>query len=230
VITSAAAKRFWASVDTSAGLTGCWPWLGRIGTLGYGVLTVAQYPFTAHTIAYELLVGPVPAGLTLDHRCHTDDASCPGGNTCPHRHCVNPAHLEPVTALENVLRGRGPSAVNARKTHCMRGHAFDADNTTIRLGGGRECRACNRQRQEAALVALNGRQVSEGGQAHVCVRCDRVFPTAKSHHIHLVKAHPGPETDAELREIRLAIGRASWRRSEGRRQALRDEQAATAGL
>ena len=53
---------------------------------------------------YELVVGPIPEGMTIDHRCH-DRASCSGGPACLHRRCVNPAHLELATQRDNMLRG-----------------------------------------------------------------------------------------------------------------------------
>jgi hypothetical protein len=84
--------RFWPKVDQSGGPDSCWPWLNRRKD-GYGMFSrdrVTQV--RAHRVAYELVVGPIPAGLTLDHLCVV-------------RHCVNPAHLEPVTAIENVVRG-----------------------------------------------------------------------------------------------------------------------------
>jgi hypothetical protein len=55
----------------------------------------------AHRFAYELLVGPIPEGLVIDHLCRN-------------RRCVNPAHLEPVTAEENWRRGDAPSAISTR--------------------------------------------------------------------------------------------------------------------
>jgi HNH endonuclease len=90
----------------------------------------------AHRLAYILEIGPVPAGLTLDHLCR-------------HRACVNPAHLEAITNHENILRGAGASAQHARQTHCVNGHPFDAVNTYIRktVGRpGRECKECSRLR------------------------------------------------------------------------------------
>jgi HNH endonuclease len=97
----------------------------------------------AHVAAWELFVGPVPDGKVLDHLCH-DPESCPGGLTCPHRSCVRLDHLAPVTNAENVLRGAGPTAINARKTHCHRGHEFTPENTYLNPKGSRECRTCKR--------------------------------------------------------------------------------------
>ena len=86
---------------------GCWPWRGTIADNGYGRLSLGYSSVPAHRFSYELHVGTVPEGHVLDHLCHTRDASCPGGSTCPHRRCVNPVHLEPVPHPENCRRGVG---------------------------------------------------------------------------------------------------------------------------
>ena len=121
---------------------GCWVWNGTINRGGYGVLTVGgrcgakKY---AHRVAYELFVGPIPKGKELDHLCRN-------------RWCVNPSHLEPVTRRVNIIRGIGPQilgALNGTKTHCCRGHPFDAENTRYRPSGGRTCRECERGRRRA---------------------------------------------------------------------------------
>src|SRR3990167_5623746 len=104
---------FWAKVDKK-GLNDCWLWKGA-DTQGYGHFKTKGKYLLAHRFAYETIVGLIPAGLTLDHLCRQ-------------RACVNPLHLEPVTRGENVLRGIGRSARNARKTHCIRGHPFDEAN------------------------------------------------------------------------------------------------------
>ena len=92
---------------------GCWPWIGKRNHKGYGVLyqSPGQKPRNqkAHRVLYELLVGPIPEGMHLDHLCHGQDIECLGGVTCPHRSCVNPAHLEPVSPKENVNRGLSSS-------------------------------------------------------------------------------------------------------------------------
>jgi hypothetical protein len=53
-----------------------------------------------------------------------------------------------VTWRENILRGEGQGARNARKTHCKHGHPFDQENTEWTLLGRRRCRACKRQADE----------------------------------------------------------------------------------
>jgi hypothetical protein len=116
-----AADRFWEKVEKTPT---CWIWTASRDPAGYGRFEGA-YP---HRFAYQLLVGPIPAGLDLDHACRV-------------RHCVNPSHLEPVTHRVNVLRGISPMAINARKVICKRGHPFDETNTR-RNGTRRACRKC----------------------------------------------------------------------------------------
>lgn len=131
--------------------TGCWLFAGVIqaGT-GYGLIRISGRPRMAHRISYEVNIGAIPNGLTLDHLCRN-------------RACVNPGHLEPVTAGVNVLRGIGPSAANARKKTCNQGHAFDEDNTSImRRPDGRtyrRCNACHRAHQ-APINARRSRSSS----------------------------------------------------------------------
>ena len=111
--------------------SGCWLWIGHVDEkLGYGRFVVEGRRRVAHLVSYEALVGPVPAGLQLDHLCRV-------------RSCVNPAHLEPVTQAVNIFRGEGISAINSRKTHCARGHAFSSENTVLKRGGKQRCcRTC----------------------------------------------------------------------------------------
>ena len=132
-------ERFWAHVDKEGHLPEycpelgpCWLWMLQLDSRGYGRFwDGTRRPF-AHDFAYELLVGPVPDGLELDHLCRVPA-------------CVNPAHLEAVTHRVNVLRGVGFMAQQARKTHCKRGHLLAGDNIYDRGGRKRDCRICRRE-------------------------------------------------------------------------------------
>lgn len=121
----------------------CWLWTGPLNPKGYGVLRCTL----VHRVVYEMLVGPIPAGLQLDHLCHNEDFDCLGGPTCVHRRCVNPAHLLPSTAKENTRRSRNtPAAKNVLKTVCINGHDYSPENTAV-YGGKRYCRQCYRARR-----------------------------------------------------------------------------------
>jgi hypothetical protein len=112
---------------------GCWQWNGYVADDGYGRLRADTRMVLAHRWVYEERRGAIPADLELDHLCRN-------------RSCVNPDHLEPVVTAVNVLRGESLPAQNARKTHCVRGHAFVGDNLYVSPRGWRYCRACNRIR------------------------------------------------------------------------------------
>lgn len=86
-------ERLWAVVDKGAP-GGCWTWTGHVSTGGYGQFNVNRRLVSVHRFAYELLVGPIPEGLFIDHRCHN-------------KRCVNPAHLRVVTNKQNVENYRG---------------------------------------------------------------------------------------------------------------------------
>lgn len=114
----------------------CWIFTGCL-LKGYGQIHARALGGTklVHRVVFELLVGPIPDGLELDHLCRTPA-------------CCNPAHLEPVTHAENVNRGVGLVNLIASRqglTHCPQGHEFTPDNTYVNpTTGFRRCRTCNR--------------------------------------------------------------------------------------
>lgn len=147
---------FWPRVDTSAGEDGCWVWTGSLSAAGYGYFWIDGHGHTAHRYAYERLIGPIPAGLTLDHTCHNDDKDCLDGSKCLHRRCVNPAHLVPETLSQNRKNStrkrphtKFGTEIHPAPTHCPKGHPYTDENTGwVERRGHREryCKACNREK------------------------------------------------------------------------------------
>lgn len=121
-------RKFWMGLEIG-GPTGCWTWLRGKTSDGYGHLSHYGRQTYVHRFAYEMLVGPIPEGLQLDHLCR---------NTS----CANPDHLEPVTNRENARRG-----LKAQRTRCAHGHLFD--ERTIIYRGYRRCRVCRDNRNAA---------------------------------------------------------------------------------
>lgn len=143
-----AEERFWKYTDRRRDYE-CWPWTAAVNAKGYGLYNRNSKSIFAHRFAYEFLVGPIPSGKVLDHACHNaafEQGKCMGGRGCPHRRCVNPAHLDVVTPRQNSLRGNGPSANASRKTRCVWGHPFNTENTRYEKTGERRCLSCVRRR------------------------------------------------------------------------------------
>ena len=117
---------FWSLVKKGE----CWEWAGRKTPNGYGCFTLNGHSRVAHRLAFYWMHGKIDHRLTIDHLCRN-------------RLCVNPAHLEQVSQRENVMRGRSVTSINAKKTHCKRGHPFDVlENLKHDPFGFRVCRIC----------------------------------------------------------------------------------------
>jgi hypothetical protein len=126
-ITASLPDRFWPKVDKASDSNGCWLWTASIKTTGYGQIKGGDKMLLAHRVAYELVNGPIPVGMSIDHLCRV-------------RSCVNPEHLEVVSMAENVRRA-------TVKSHCLRGHEFTPENIYHRPDNHRrQCRACVRIR------------------------------------------------------------------------------------
>lgn len=135
-------EKFWSRVDASGD---CWEWTRGKSSNGYGEFRVGATQRSTHRYAWTQLVGEIPAGKHLDHLCRN-------------RICCNPDHLEIVTPRENCLRGEGPAAQNARKTHCDRDHELSEANTyTAKRRNGTTWRACRKCRAENQAAYMQRR-------------------------------------------------------------------------
>ncbi|MCU1338816.1 MAG: hypothetical protein JWO19_4397 [Bryobacterales bacterium] len=128
-------ERFWQYVEKT---DGCWNWTANRDRDGYGlikgILDGRRTTLVAHKVSFALSGGVIPKGCQLDHLCRNP-------------RCVRPEHLEVVTGRENNSRSASPSAVNAKKTHCIHGHELTPSNCRIDRKGHRRCKVCDRKRK-----------------------------------------------------------------------------------
>lgn len=165
------ADRFWRYAIPSEG---CWIWRGSVGTNGYPRIKapagVRPTVLSAHRVGYEIVVGPIPEGLELDHLCKTPL-------------CVNPAHLEPVTRSENARRLRTNTVLNTGV--CHRGHDSSIHGyEPPGKPGVRMCRQCKRDRRAAERQRVFDSRTDRtcrwcGGPIKAAKRSDALYCSAK---------------------------------------------------
>lgn len=128
-------ERLFAKVEMTES---CWLWKGTINRDGYGKITVKRGSYLGvHRLSYMLFKGDIGEGLTIDHLCGV-------------KNCINPDHLEAVTAQTNWRR----SPLHPyNRTHCPQNHEYTEENTYLTNCGKRQCRTCNRLRMARRALA-----------------------------------------------------------------------------
>jgi hypothetical protein len=134
--------------------TGCW--LYTPAPEGdYGTMYVEGRRMTSHRAAWTILVGPVPQGVEVCHRCDVDGIG---------KGCVNPDHLFLGTHADNMAdlaaKGRGTNQW-ANRSACSKWHAYTPENT-MRIGTRRICRQCQNARLRATRALARLRRSSGG--------------------------------------------------------------------
>jgi hypothetical protein len=168
IITTNEDKRRFLSFLEMKPNCGCWFWMGAVSK-GYGNFSIKAEGFQAHRVSFHLFNGPLLQGLQIDHLCRN-------------KLCVRPDHLEQVSARENTLRGRGPSAINAKRTNCNFGHALSGDNLLMRKDGSRRCKKCQAMSEAAYRAKLAKGPVK-------CTFCPMGFESQRAVKIHSTKKH-----------------------------------------
>lgn len=141
--------RFWSKVDRHGPLPSwrpklgyCWIWNAARDKDGYGRFTIKKgLMVMAHRFSFEIAYGPIDRNLQIDHLCRV-------------RECVNPWHMELVTASINTLRGFNQASLNKQKTHCKWGHELTTENVynPPKYPSRRCCRKCIARNSAARSV------------------------------------------------------------------------------
>lgn len=123
---------FWAKTRT----TDCLIWTGAVNTKGYPCIAIGQVSTLAHRVAYEDVHGPIPDGMTIDHKCRV-------------RNCVKVEHLEVVSIAENNRRRRVAGGIRIGSV-CRNGHEVTAESIYFHPRGHTECGACRADNKRRA--------------------------------------------------------------------------------
>lgn len=154
----------------------CWEWQAAKNAYGYGILRFQYRHMMAHRASYEVHVGPIPAGLVLDHICRNVG-------------CVRPDHLRPVTDSFNTRVGRMGFDYNGLCRADL--HDITAEGSVeVSKNGSRRCIECfkiwkekDKQRRAEGRAqkvpsetcarghAMDGRRITKGKVTRFCKTC-----------------------------------------------------------
>jgi len=146
------AERFWVKVAVSEEPDGCWPWTAAVNNSGYGLFRLPHGNERAHRMAWRLTQGEIPKGMWVCHHCDN-------------RRCVRPSHLflgDPQANVDDMIAKDRGRYWNRNKTHCIRGHPLDAQNTYRRGPNRRGCKECRRAACRDCYWRSRGRRRNEG--------------------------------------------------------------------
>lgn len=120
-------------------ITGCILWQGPLDQYGYGKFKGAG----AHREAYELWIGPIPVGYSIDHVYKEG---------CRYKHCINPKHLEAVPPGENTRRA---NLLRPTQEYCPNGHRYETGSFHLEKkswGYARRCKECKENNRYGRLT------------------------------------------------------------------------------
>lgn len=193
---------------------GCWHYAGSTTRDGYAQanyrLDGQQFSVYPHVLAYMVSNGPLIQGMQIDHGCH-DPEQCI--EPCLHRRCLNPAHLVQMPERQNGRRSGSPAGLNARRTHCPRGHEYDV---TEAAGNRRcsTCRATDKARQNARHGAKYDARRAEKMRSDPEYRERRLAAKREYSRAQAERRRLRYATDAEYREKIKARARAAYERKK----------------